>query len=106
MLTKDWVLQQVFGVPIHTTQLAFTSGASVSGVMDRNSVYRIVATEDARVQAIRPGTDPQVTTSGMLLVAGVPEVFGTDEDYRAFSVRGDTASGNLNITKLRPIIKS
>ena len=95
-------LNSVFGCPTesNTTQIDFT-GTAASGVLEANQNYRLVSDQDCYISFIKPGPDAQATTAGVLMTAGIPEVFTTTERETAVSVIRKTSSGELVITKLK-----
>lgn len=93
-------LDYVFGLPreVNTTVVSF-SATPASGFMDPECAYRVVATEDCYIDFVELGGGP-VTTAGVFMKAGVPEIFSTDATYSGISVLRYDTDGTLFVTKM------
>lgn len=108
---SERTLNTLFGTPTatDTTQVSVSS-AVASGLLQSGELYRLVATEDCYISFNKPAYggvggsvgDANVTsTTGMLLIGGVPEVFSTNDREHAVSVIQKSTSGTLFITRLK-----
>lgn len=99
--TRERQLDAVFGVPTeaNTNHISFTASAS-STELSGEQLYRMVPTEDCYISFMASGVN--VTTGGVLMLSGVPEVFASDADLPWLSVVRKTTNGTLVVTKMTP----
>ena len=102
----DVLLQHVFGCPTQANvyNLVADGYTANSLLLPKIKQIRLVSSVDCWVILSDAATEPTVTaTTGMLLVAGTPEVFTTATQHRTISVLTvdvDDSGGFLNITVL------
>jgi len=93
-------IHEVFGCPteIETEKVSFTSSATYQ-TLEANSVYRLAATEDCFI-TFKQNVGDSVTTSGVLIFGGVPEMFSTTGKMVKLGVLRVSADGDLHVTKM------
>jgi hypothetical protein len=94
-------IHEVFGCPTEakTIVIEFSSSAEVVA-LEPNSLYRFAATEDCYIDLDSSGSVTAVTSDGVLIFGGVPEVFSTTGANYILAVIRKSADGDLHVTKM------
>lgn len=94
-------IHEVFGCPSedNTVVLEFTTSA-VSTQLAANNLYRFAATEDCYITINSDASGSPATADGVLVFAGVPEIFSTTGKNVYVSALRKDADGDLHITKM------
>lgn len=96
----DRTLTEALGVlSDDTTKVDFTSTAT-SGILDPNSLYRLISTEDCHLKFAEAG-DSNVDTDDSFLAAGIPEVFQTTASNTSLGVVRNSSDGSLFATRMK-----
>ena len=81
------------------TNISFSS-TSASGILDANTTYRVIATEDCYLRLDAPLGAPVADSNDMLMVGGLPEVFVTTANATAVQVIRKDTDGVLQLTPM------
>ena len=94
-------IHSIFGCPteLETIVIEFSSTPSVTE-LKANSIYRFAATEDCLIDLDSDGSVTAVTADGVLVFAGVPEMFSTTSDNKILAVLSSGTDGNLHVTRM------
>lgn len=94
-------IHSIFGCPTEaeTDVIDFDDGVDVVE-LEANSVYRFAATEDCLITFGDNASVATVTEDGVLVFAGVPEMFSTTGSKVFLSVTRLSTSGALHLTRM------
>lgn len=96
---QDKVMARSAGWPDATNTVIITvTGTTATDTLEANSTYRVISTQDCFINIEASAT--AATSSHMLVLAGIPEVFSTNATaVEVSAIRLDT-DGSLYLTKL------
>lgn len=94
---SERLITEALGHPLETENIDFSS-TSVSGVMDSNSTYRVIASEDCYVNFSTWGE--AADAEDMLMMAGLPETFVTLSNGTVINVIRKDTDGEISVTRM------
>ena len=94
-------IHSIFGCPseAETTVVEFSATPAVVELM-ANQIYRFAATEDCFIDLDESGSVTTVTADGVLVFAGVPEMFSTTGKNVFLAVLSNGTDGDLHVTRM------